>query len=141
MTRLNKRELLREVERGFESGGWSVLHLSVIGKHPAVYRVSDGDRHYTVRVYIWNISHGGGRRSATEFRIQITGLSSNQLIPEPGGKTLILNQAMRRQWEKLVDIFTHTSVLDDDDLLAATYYLLLQDRKILPYRMGIEHRC
>ena len=90
MTRLNKRELLREVERGFESGGWSVLHLSVIGQHPAVYRVSDGDRHFTIRVYIWNISHGGGHRSATEFRIQITGLTSNQFVIEPDEKTLIL---------------------------------------------------
>jgi putative restriction endonuclease len=46
-----------------------------------------GDREI-VRVYIWNLSHGGGQRSEHEFRIQITGIDGFQL--EPDGTTLIL---------------------------------------------------
>jgi len=61
------------------------------GDHPArycVYRDGDG---LMVRVYIWNISHGGGAaRAADEYRIQVTGVPQNTFQPEIGGKTLIL---------------------------------------------------
>jgi putative restriction endonuclease len=90
MTRLTKPELLERVEEGFRSGGWDLLYLSEQGAHPARYRIRRDDSVLTVRVYIWNISHGGGPRSAAEFRIQITGLATNQFVPEIGGKTLIL---------------------------------------------------
>lgn len=90
MPRLSKPNLLREVEKGFQAGGWSVLFLTPHGEHPARYRISrDGVRH-TVRVYIWNVSHGGGPRNAAEFRIQVTGINPHQFLQEPGGKTLIL---------------------------------------------------
>ena len=85
-----KPELLERVEEGFRSGGWNVLYLSEAGVHPARYRVYRDDRAFTVRTYIWNISHGGGPRSAAEYRIQITGLGRDNFDAEIGGKTLIL---------------------------------------------------
>jgi putative restriction endonuclease len=90
MARLTKPQLLGLVEEGFQHGGWNVLYLTRQDEHPARYRVYRDDRSITVRVYIWNISHGGGPRSASEFRIQITGLIDNRFLPEIGGKTLIL---------------------------------------------------
>jgi putative restriction endonuclease len=67
------------------------LYISAKGDHPARYRVYRDDQGFTVRVYIWNISHGGGsRRSEAEYRIQITGLHQDRFQPEIGGKTLIL---------------------------------------------------
>lgn len=90
MPLLAKSALLARVEQGLESGGWSLLHLSPRGQHPARYRVTKADLHIPLRVYIWNVSHGGGQRNAAEYRIQVTGLNPNQFIPEQDGKTLIL---------------------------------------------------
>ena len=47
----------------------------------------DGVRH-TVRLYTWNLSHGGKSRSEEEFRIQVTGIE--RFEPEANGRTLIL---------------------------------------------------
>lgn len=91
MARLTKQDLIEGVEEGYRAGGWNVLYLSAAGEHPARYRVYRDGESFNVRIYIWNVSHGGGAaRSAAEYRIQITGLATNQFDPEPGGKTLIL---------------------------------------------------
>lgn len=90
MPRLSKPALFREVEKGFQAGGWSVLYLTDRNEHPARYRVRKDGISISVRVYIWNISHGGGQRNAAEYRIQVTGLDPRQFMPEPHGKTIIL---------------------------------------------------
>lgn len=90
MARLSKTQLLGQFENAVRVSGWNVLFLSEAGEHPARYRIYSEDDSFTVRVYIWNISHGGASRSADEYRIQITGLSTDRFEPEPGGKTLIL---------------------------------------------------
>ena len=90
MPRLTKTELLARVERGFQAGGWSVLYLTGRGEHPARYRIARDGISISVKAYVWNVSHGGGPRSAAEYRIQITGITPHQFIPEVGGKTLIL---------------------------------------------------
>ncbi len=90
MPRLTKVQLLGCVEEGFRSGGWNLLYLSHRTEHPARYRIYRDEHSFTARAYIWNISHGGGPRSAEEYRIQITGLPEDHFVPEIGGKTLIL---------------------------------------------------
>ena len=95
MTRLTKRFLLRHVERSLEISGWSVLHLTPPGVHPARYRITRGEHSLVFTVYIWNITHGGGPRSRSEYRIQITGLVPHQIVPDPQGGTLILGY-----WDK-----------------------------------------
>lgn len=90
MARLLKPDLLRAVENGFRAGGWTVLYLTRPHDHPARYRISKDNISATVRVYVWNITHGGGQRSASEHRIQITSLNGPRLLPETQGKTLIL---------------------------------------------------
>lgn len=91
MPRISKSDLLERVQSGFRAGGWNVLYLSQPGEHPARYRIYQDGTSQTVRVYIWNITHGGGAaRAAAEYRIQITGLADNRFEPEIGGRTLIL---------------------------------------------------
>ncbi|WP_157140189.1 HNH endonuclease [Roseibium aggregatum] len=58
------------------------------GKHPARYSVFKDGRGGIVRVYIWNITHGGAGRKKEEYRIQVTGF--DKFEPEPKGRTLIL---------------------------------------------------
>ena len=86
--RLDKAQLLGVVETAIQDSGWSYLHVPPLGGHPARYRIYRGDRSHVVRVYIWNLTHGGQSRPEDEWRIQATGVQ--RFEPEPGGKTLIL---------------------------------------------------
>ncbi len=104
MARLRKPDLFRVVERSILDSGWNFLHLSDAGDHPARYQVYRDDDSIRVRVYIWNLTHGGGSaRAADEYRIQITGIpgasGSQQFQPEIGGKTVILG------WWDEVEVF------------------------------------
>jgi putative restriction endonuclease len=90
MAHLTKPHLLARFEDAVRASGWNILFLSSAGEHPARYRIYNDEDSFTVRVYIWNISHGGASRPADEFRIQVTGLSTDRFEPEPGGRTLIL---------------------------------------------------
>lgn len=89
MPRLSKHKLIEIVVRSVRSCGWSVLYFSKPADHPFRFRVFRDTETYTIRTYIWNMTHGGGLvRPANEYRIQITGVSHFE--PEPDGKTLIL---------------------------------------------------
>lgn len=85
--KLQKRALLAKFEEAVRLGGWNLLYLSK-GDHPARYRISRNGMDVTVRVFIWNITHGGKKRSADEYRIQVTGV--DKLVPESGARNLIL---------------------------------------------------
>ena len=86
--RRNKAQLLGVVETSIRDSGWNYLHVSERGRHPARYQVYRGDRSHAVRVYIWNLTHGGRSRPEDEWRIQATGVE--RFVQEPEWKTLIL---------------------------------------------------
>lgn len=90
MPRLRKPELLDLVESAIRDSGWNILFLAARRSHPArLMIVSPTNKVIKLRIYIWNLTHGGGAaRAQNEWRIQITGVPSFE--PEPGGKTLIL---------------------------------------------------
>jgi hypothetical protein len=48
MARLQKRELLAQVEEAIRISGLNVLYLTA-GLHPALYRIYDGQRDYIVK--------------------------------------------------------------------------------------------
>ena len=63
--------------------------LSAAREHPFRFRLTNGRVSTNVRLYIWNLTHGGGaKRPRNEFRIQITNV--RQFKPEPDGLTLIM---------------------------------------------------
>jgi putative restriction endonuclease len=90
MARLSKKQLLATVERSINESEWNFLYITPRNQHPACYRIyRDGKPGVNVRVYIWNISHGGGAaRAANEFRIQITGFDHFEQVGSE--KTIIL---------------------------------------------------
>ena len=88
MVRLTKPQLFHVVENAVRESGWNLLYLSPAGTHPARYQLYRDNVSFRVRVYIWNLTHGGQNRSLEEWRIQVTGI--NHFEPEIGGKTLIL---------------------------------------------------
>src|SRR5271166_4575851 len=90
MARLSKKTLFRIVETALRDGGWDVARVSSARDFPARYEIARGETRHRVRVYIWNITHGGGKmRAADEYRIQITS-GVTEFVSEPGGKTVIL---------------------------------------------------
>ena len=88
MTRLSKNALVGLVVNAIASDGWSVTLLTGSGTHPARFTMEREGVEHTVRLYIWNLSHGGRSRPDDEFRIQVTGV--DRFAPEPNGRTLIL---------------------------------------------------
>lgn len=88
MARLNKEALIKRAIDAIVTDGWTVARLDGDGVHPARFNMEQDGVCHTVRLYIWNLSHGGKSRSEEEFRIQVTGI--DQFEPEPNGRTLIL---------------------------------------------------
>lgn len=84
---LAKKHLLNLLLRAVDEGGWRSLVASAT--HPFLLRVFRGDeRGISLRIYIWNCTHGGGSaRAEDEYRIQLTGG-----VPKihPGQVTLLL---------------------------------------------------
>lgn len=73
MNRLSKDELFSIVLKAISDSGWEAKVLQ--GTHPFQLLISHDDVSEKIRIYIWNITHGGGAaRAADEYRIQITGV-------------------------------------------------------------------
>ncbi|MFD1035489.1 hypothetical protein ACFQ15_12560 [Sphingomonas hankookensis] len=88
MARLNKEGLFGRVIDAIVADGWHVERFTGLGVHPARFAMRKDGVEHVVRLYIWNLSHGGKSRSAEEFRIQVTGIDGFEV--EPNGRTLIL---------------------------------------------------
>jgi putative restriction endonuclease len=88
MSKLSKQQLADIVTSSIIDAGWDVIRLNR-SSHPFRFNIYNDQEAIKVRIYIWNITHGGGHaRPEHEYRIQITGFE--QFEPEPDGKTLIL---------------------------------------------------
>ena len=88
MARLTKKKLIALVVDALAANGWAVTFLTKQGEHPVRFTMEREGDEYTVRLYIWNLSHGGKSRSEEEFRIQVTGVE--RFEAEPNGRTVIL---------------------------------------------------
>ncbi len=58
MARCGKEALIQTVLSPLRDSGWAVTRLSPLGVHPARFRMQRGTAARTVKVYIWNLSHG-----------------------------------------------------------------------------------
>jgi putative restriction endonuclease len=98
MARHNKYDLLNQIVQAITDSGWNVLYLANIDEHPFRLQIYRGDESYRVRIYIWHLTHGGGKaRPKNEYRIQITGTDHFDL--STGEKTLVLG------WWKEAEVF------------------------------------
>jgi putative restriction endonuclease len=89
MARHKKYDLLDIIVQSIFECGWNVIYLSDLSEHPFLLKVYNQEESYKVRVYIWNLTHGGGKaRPKNEYRIQITGIEKFRNLE--GEKTLIL---------------------------------------------------
>ncbi|MGH7151358.1 MAG: HNH endonuclease [Planctomycetota bacterium] len=87
MPRLGKEDLLERILRSVRAAGWNVVFLK--GSHPYDLTVFKGEQSFRVRLYVWNVTHGGGpKRSPSEYRIQITSVPL-PLVAPVGFQTLL----------------------------------------------------
>lgn len=88
-SRHRKYDLLEIIIQGIRDDGWSIIYLSDPKFHPFRLKIYRNDESHNIRIYVWNLTHGGGaQRPADEYRIQITGV--DRFEQETDGKTLIL---------------------------------------------------
>ena len=121
MPRLSKSDLLNVIVSAVEECGWNVLYLS--STHPFRLQIYSAEESYRVRIYVWNITHGGGRaRPAHEYRIQITGI--DRFEPEPSGKTLILG------WWSEANVFAGFDFTRHSGLLGASPSLQIREEDL-----------
>ena len=84
-----KFDLLNRVVNALEDDGWNVLYLHDTSYHPFLLRIYKNNERHDLRIYIWNLTHGGGQaRREDEYRIQITGV--DQFTSSDNEKVLIL---------------------------------------------------
>lgn len=96
--RHRKYDLLDLVIQGIRDDGWNIIYLSNPMYHPFKFKIYRGEDSHNIRIYVWNLTHGGGaQRPADEYRIQITGVE--RFEQEPNEKTLILG------WWREGDVF------------------------------------
>lgn len=97
MARLSKIDLLNAILSAVSESNWNTALLDT--QHPFRILVYNEQESYRVRIYIWNITHGGGsKRPTDEYRIQITS-GVTQFFQDAGEKTLILG------WWEEAEIF------------------------------------
>lgn len=88
MTTLTRRELLERIIEAVNASGWNVLYEAGISDHPFKLRIYKENQLQRLRIYIWNVSHGGGRsRPLNEYRIQV---HVPRFEPEESWQVLIL---------------------------------------------------
>lgn len=87
MAALSKPQLLQRVVEAIDESGWNLLYVSTT--HPFKVNIYQGNLRYLTKIYIWNLSHGGGiKRPQNEYRIQVK--VRENLEEEPGWITLLL---------------------------------------------------
>lgn len=84
-----KVDLFDLVTSALQAGGWNILYTEPLRGNPMHIIAQRDDVSCPLRVYIWNLTHGGGaHRPKTEYRIQVTGVASIDVTP--GMITLLL---------------------------------------------------
>lgn len=75
MKKPTKEELLERIIEGTQDAGWNIILLQQT--HPFLVHIFNGVDAYRVRIYVWNLTHGGGaQRPSDEYRVQITGIDN-----------------------------------------------------------------
>lgn len=87
MAILSKEQLFGKVTTAITSNGWDVKNKSSESQQPVRYEITNGKETQLLRVYIWNLTHGGESRPQNEYRIQV---KVDRFEEESNSKTLIL---------------------------------------------------
>lgn len=87
MAILNKEQLYEKVAEAIRLCGGEITFESSKGEQPVRVDISYEGEIKSLRVYIWNLTHGGGNRAANEYRIQV---KVDRFEEDSNSKSLIL---------------------------------------------------
>lgn len=87
MAVLNKEQLYNKIVEAITESGWQIDSASDINQQPVRIEVKKEKTIEILRIYIWNLSHGGASRPENEYRIQV---KVDRFEEETNSKTLIL---------------------------------------------------
>ena len=90
MPALQPRQIVQTIEDAFTNSVTSAVLVSRVREHPRRFYVMAGEASFSVWIYIWTLTHGGGAaRPVDEYRIQLTSVTP-PLPKNPEGPTLLL---------------------------------------------------
>lgn len=90
MAALSPAQIVAAIEDAFTEAGASAALASEKRIHPRRFYVVAGELSFSVWIYIWTLTHGGGAaRPHDEYRIQLTSVTP-PLPQNPDGPTLLL---------------------------------------------------
>lgn len=84
---LSRESLYQKVADSIISNGWTIASLSDVRQLPVRLEVKKNDIIKVLRIYIWNLTHGGNTRPEDEYRIQV---KVDRFEDETNSTTLIL---------------------------------------------------
>ncbi len=123
MAKHRKFDLLDAIVQAVNYSGWNVIYETSPTDHPFRLRVFSEQENYRLRIYVWNLTHGGGAaRPRNEYRIQITGVSRFEQLPDE--KTLILG------WWQSVGVFAGFDYRKHSGLLGASPSIQIREENL-----------
>jgi putative restriction endonuclease len=84
---LNREQLNTRIIEAVQQCGWNVLHISPLSASPFNLRIYNESSAEMLKIYSWNLTHGGKKRKEDEYRIQV---KVTKFTQEADYKTLVL---------------------------------------------------
>lgn len=104
MAVLSKEQLYQKVAEAIRSCGWTIGSESETSQQPVRIEITKGNTSNILRIYIWNLTHGGKSRPENEYRIQVT---IDRFEEESNSRTLILGYWDEKQVFAGFDVSKH----------------------------------
>lgn len=121
---LSKQALLERIAHAIYVSGWSLLYETKSSSHPFKLRMFKDGKSYSLLIYIWSLTHGGGKaRPKNEYRIQMTGVSFPLLIL-PNCQTLLLGWHEELETFVGFDIHKHRNSVSRSPSIQVHYEVL-----------------
>lgn len=84
---LDRKGLNSKIIEAVQTCGWNIIFGSLLTNSPFDIRIYKDNESINLKIYIWNLTHGGRTRSEDEYRIQLKG---KRLEQTANTKTLVL---------------------------------------------------
>lgn len=108
--RHRKDDLLELLVNSIIDDGWRLIYERQTNEHPFELTVFNENVKYRLRIYIWNLTHGGGvNRPQNEYRVQFTSVS--EFVVSEGVRTLVLGYWFENETLAAWDVSKHLGVL------------------------------
>ena len=124
-TNLNHTDLslMTAIVNSIQEDGWNIQVKEIYSRNSFYALIYNEAKQIRVRIYIWNLTHGGGAaRAADEYRIQITGV--DRFEQREGEKTLILG------WWEPVGVFAGFDFYKHNGQLGASPSIQIREENL-----------